>query len=611
MSAKRRMEGVALAILMSGTVAACGGASEDQGLVLPDEIAGGGSTPPVPSPPLPPPPPPPPPPSPPPPPPPAKPTPEEASRFLQSASFGPDAALIDELVELGYSDWIQAQYQLPMRSIVEVSLPNLTPGENSNNAEQRIPISEFYENAIMGEDQLRMRATYALSQVFVVSTNSGRVASDGEGLSRYMDILQEGAFGNFRDLLEEVTYSPVMGDYLTYAGNRKANPATGSAPDENYAREILQLFTVGLYELNQDGTLRLDGTGRPIETYTNEDITELAKVFTGLWLEGLPFARQRNRRTVQNQISRMVMFEDEHSDASKTFLGTTLPATLTGDETISAALDVLFEHPNTAPFIAQQLIQRMTTSNPSPAYVRRVADAFDRGEYVLPDGDTVGSGTRGDMRAVWAAILVDAEYLDPTAVSDPTFGKVREPVIRFTHWARMSDVPTVNLVNGTTTVDGFVLNSQNGDRLGQRPFTSPSVFNFYRPGYVAAGSETAQAGLVAPELQITTTTSVLSYANFMRALVFRDPGAGGSGGTYGLIGDYSEEIALADNPDALIDRLDLLLTAGTMTDDTRRRLRTTIESVGIDASDPAPDLRNRVQLAMQLVMVSPEYTVQQ
>lgn len=538
------------------------------------------------------------------------PTPAEASRFLMSASFGPKSDSIDTLVDLGYSKWMEEQLQMPIRSILEASAANMTPGRD-HASEGELVISQFYENAILGEDQLRMRATFALSQVFVVSTRNSRIGTDGEALARYVDILQEGAFGNFRDILEEVTYSPVMGEYLTFAGNRKANPITGSAPDENFAREIMQLFTIGLYELNTDGTQRLDEFGEPIETYSNDDITELAKVFTGLWFDGLPFGRQRKQRTYENQTSRMVMFDDEHAKESKTFLGETIPATYSGDESITAALDILFEHPNVAPFISSQLIQRLTTSNPSPGYVQRVADTFNRGAYTLPSGAIVGEGIRGDMRAVWTAILLDSEFLDLDSRSDPNFGKIREPVLLFTHWARMSGAPAVNLVVGDTVVDGFVLNQQQSSRLGQRPFTSSSVFNFYRPGYVAAGSHTAEAGLVAPELQIATTSSLISYANFMRALVFRNEDAKGTNGVVGLIGNYAPEIEVAHNTTALINRLDILLTAGAMTDGTRRRLERTIESVSFDNSNSESRLRNRVQLAIQLLMVSPEYMVQQ
>lgn len=541
---------------------------------------------------------------------PTKPTALEASRFLMAASFGPKADSIDELTQIGYSEWIEQQLELPIRSIVDVSLPYMRANED-HTYEGDLVIAQFYENAILGEDQLRMRATYALSQIFVVSTEIGRVRKDGEGFARYVDILQEGAFGNFREVLEEVTYSPVMGAYLTYAGNRKADPERGTAPDENYAREIMQLFTIGLHELNKDGTLKLDADGAPIETYTNRDIMELARVFTGLWYDGLPYARDRRSRTQENQLSRMVMFEEEHSTGSKTFLGQTLSSTLSGDETIDAALDVLFNHPNTAPFVSSQLIQRLTTSNPSPGYVYRVADAFETGSYELPNGNTIGSGNRGDLSAVWAAILMDREYHDHASVIDPSFGKLREPVLRFTHWARMSEAPAVNLMKGATVIDAYVLSQQHETRLGQRPFTSPSVFNFFRPGYIAAGSQTADAGLVAPELQITTQASVLAYANYMRTLVFRDPGAGGTYGPLGLVGDYSAEIEIADDINALIDRLDLLLLAGTMTPETRRRLESTISSVSFNDRNAEVRLRNRVQLAVQLLMVSPEFTVQQ
>lgn len=540
-----------------------------------------------------------------------KPTDEDAVRFLMSASFGPTENSMNELIEMGYSDWLKAQLQLPMRSIVDASWPTLNP-VRGDRGEHKIPINEFYRNAILGEDQLRMRATYSLSQVLVISPDGNNtIAEDGEGFARYIDILQEGAFGNFRDLLERVTYSPMMGEYLTFAGNRKANPEMGSAPDENYAREIMQLFTIGLYELNSDGTLRLDAQGRPVETYSNNDITELAKVFTGLWWDELPFGEQRNLRTQQSSISPMTMHELYNSDGQKNVLGHVIPAELNGNEAISAALDILFEHPNTAPFISSRLIQRMTTSNPSPGYVERVATAFNLGIHELPDGEMVGSGERGDLTAVWAAILLDEEYLASGARSDPTYGKVREPVLRFTHWARFAGVPDVHWIEGSIEVDTYVMRHDASDRLGQRAFTSPSVFNFYRPGYAAPGSKTAEFDLVAPELQITDENSMVSYANFMRTLTFRDPGDGSRHGPFTFVGDFSAEIELANDPAALVDRLDLLLTGGTIEEENRVRISLAIESVPISTANRDEALRNRVQLAVLLTTVSPEFLVQQ
>ncbi|MEM9571914.1 MAG: DUF1800 family protein [Pseudomonadota bacterium] len=559
--------------------------------------------------------PPPPPPPPPPPQAPAKPEAVEASRFLFAASFGPTEGSISELSQLGYSEWIQAQYSLPMTSIVEAAWPKVSE-RTGWRGEHWAPISEFYESAILGDDQLRQRATYALSQILVISSdNDDLVKSDGEGLARYIDILQEGAFGNYRDLLEDVTYSPIMGEYLTFAGNRKADPDMGSAPDENYAREIMQLFTIGLYELNLDGTLKLDDQGRPIETYSTEDITELSKVFTGLWWEGLPFGELRANRTQQASINRMVMHEDQHSPSAKTFLGETVSGSLNGNETISAALDVLFEHPNVAPFLSRQLIQRMTTSNPSPAYVERVAIAFESGAYQLPNGTQVGTGERGDLRAVWPAILLDEEFIDAPSNGNSTFGKVKEPVLRFTQWARMAGVSDVKIFEredeGTgLLIDPIVMDRNDGAKLGQRPFTAPSVFNFYRPGYTAPGTESANAGMVAPELQITNETAVVQYANFMYNVVLRDIGDGGTAGEYGIVGDYSSEIELAEDPEALISRLDLLLTAGEMTEATKTRLRTLILSIDVQEADREKWLRERVQRAILLTVLSPEFLVQ-
>lgn len=542
----------------------------------------------------------------------AKPSPEQSARFLLSASFGPSANSIQELTTLGYSDWIETQFDLPMRSIVDASWPHLTDSTGWA-GEHWAPISEFYENAILGEDQLRSRATYALSQILVVSAESERIVqTSGESLARYVDILQEGAFGNYRDLLEDVTYSPVMGEYLTFAGNQKADLQMGTAPDENYAREIMQLFTIGLFELNLDGSLKLDANGQPIETYTTDDITELAKIFTGLYWHGLEFGENRLNRTQQSSIRRMVMHQEFNSPGGKTFLGRTIPESLDGDEAIGAALDILFEHPNLAPFISRQLIQRMTTSNPSPDYVERVATAFESGRFQLPNGSIVGDGTRGDMRAVWAAILLDEAFLGLDPAIDSTFGKLREPVLRFTHWARMANVSEIKIFEGTDTlVDPLIMERNNAAKLNQRPFAAPSVFNFYRPGYVAPGSETANAGLVAPELQITTEMAITTYANFMYDVVLRDLGAEGSFGEFGIVGAYEEEIALAENPDALVERLNLLLTAGTMTEETQSKLRGLISTIDIRESEPDKWRRERVQRAILIAVVSPEFLVQQ
>lgn len=539
---------------------------------------------------------------------------EDASRFLIASTFGPTEESINEVLEEGFEDWYLNQLSLPMRSITEASWDDFE-ALNGNATEYKVSLSQFLENAILGEDQLRMRATYALSQIFVISVENEIIAYDGEGTARYMDILQDGAFGNYRDLLEEVTYSPMMGEYLTYAGNRKADPDMGSEPDENYAREIMQLFTIGLYELNQDGSRKSGSNGQPIETYTNEDITELAKVFTGLWWDDLPFGREYRSRTQDAQISRMVMHNDMHSSGPKLVLGNTIADTGDGDESISAALDVLFEHPNVAPFLSRQLIQRFTTSNPSADYIERVANVFDAGEFVLPSGVIVGDGRRGDLSAVWAAILFDQEFLDRSKDSAYQIGKVREPFLRFTHWARMAAIPSVDMIVGGELHDPLLFAMADPDRLGQRPFTAPSVFNFYDPNYTVPGSRVESAGLVAPEMQITTTTAIVAYADYMRAAINRDPGDGWQRGEFGAIGAYDVEISLAQDTTALVEHLDLILTAGTLSTEAKFKIGSAIESIevqSVDLSDSERNerLRDRVQLGILFAVVSPEFLVQ-
>ena len=515
-----------------------------------------------------------------------------------SASFGPTADSIDELLSQGYSAWFQAQLAKPIDSILERTEPRLVFSDTSTFKWEAVPREFWYKSAVYGEDQLRQRAAFALSQIFVASTAAREMTFKARMQARYMDIIQEGAFGNFRELLEDVTYSPMMGMWLTYIGNQKADLDIGRSPDENYAREIMQLFTVGLVELNQDGSQKLDAQGEAIELYDNEDITGLAKVFTGLWWDSSVssgFGVGVGRPSVVGEELPMQMYEEEHSPFSKEFLGSTIPAGLAGDVTISAALDILFNHPNIAPFISKQLIQRMTTSNPSPAYVERVADVFDSGSYTLPNGQVIGTGARGDLSPVWAAILFDPVAVDSNRQMDETYGKIREPIIRFLHWARFAEIQDVEVINE----NNFVL-SGTQSTIEQNPYRASSVFNFYRPGFVASGSETAAVGLVAPEMQITHATTAINYANLMGNYVFRSSGNN-------WMGTYDPDIrTLAEDADNLIEHLDLVLTAGRMSDQTKQSIRDTLAPV-----DPDNNLLNRIRLAVLLTVVSQEYITQQ
>lgn len=517
----------------------------------------------------------------------------EASRFLNQATFGATTADIEELRSTGYAPWFNRQFAKPQESLLQSVLLVEASGAEAGRNE----LSEtFWTRAITGDDQLRQRVGYALSQILVASYSDGALEERPVAMANYMDMMSAGAFGNFRQTLGNVTYSPAMAIWLTYLQNQKADAAREVVPDENYAREIMQLFTIGTLELTPNGELRLDGGGQPIETYDNGDVTELAKVFTGLsWAERSQFLGSPD--TVRSEYLPLVMYDEEHSEEPKSFLGRTIPANTSGDQSISIALDTLFQHPNTAPFISRQLIQRLVTSNPSPAYVGRVADAFRSGRYVFAGGEVAGGGGRGDMRAVVAAILMDAEARSPAAAADSTYGKIREPVIRFTHWARAFGVARTRVASVEEVRD-----TRSPARLNQQAYRSPSVFNFYRPGFVAPGTQSAAAGMVAPEFQITTAASVTGYANFMDDFIVN------RGGRTNFAPDYTAELALAGDALALVDHLDLLLTARSLSGSTRSRIVSAINAItGGNGTFSRDELR--VRTAVLFVMTSPDYII--
>jgi uncharacterized protein (DUF1800 family) len=536
-----------------------------------------------------------------------KPTAAEASRFLTQATFGPTQGDIDELVSVGYSAWMRRQFEASASSnVTELRRIQAEFAARNQSVGPEALADIAWRNMIEGDDQLRQRMAFALSQIFVVSYENSDVAETIASAAFYMDILQNNAFGNHRTLIEDVTYSPSMAQFLTYLNNRKEDEAQNRVPDENYAREIMQLFTIGLVELNPDGTPRVDGSGNQIETYDNEDITGLAKVFTGLsWADGGFGGRFPDQAVATAAYSPLAVFDGEHSTSEKAFLGVTVPANTPGAQSIDTALDTLFNHSNTAPFLARQLIQRFVTSNPSPRYIRNVAAAFETGFYRLPDGTSVGSLQRGDLRPVIAAVLLDDEARLPASLQNPNFGKVREPVIRFTHWARNADINSASVLSeGGLTGQSILRETAPPTRLGQQAFRSPSVFNFYRPGYVAAGTQTGEAGLVAPELQIVTTASVTAYANFMLDRIEE----GDAMETYRP--QYTRELSLADNPAALVDHLNLVLTAGSMQPSTRDAIIAAVTGVRLRAGSDAIDRRRRVNTAMLMTVLSSEYYTQ-
>jgi uncharacterized protein (DUF1800 family) len=519
-------------------------------------------------------------------------TPSDASRFLTHASFGPTQAEIDRVLAIGYDGWLAEQFERsPAQTHLQYWQSRAQPG---------VAVSadwinhSFWRNAIAGDDQLRQRVAFALSQIFVVSLNDAAVGAMPRGVASYFDMLGRNAFGNFRQLLEDVSLHPMMGLYLTHLRNQ------GQAdrfPDENYAREVMQLFTIGLYELHPDGTPKLDGAGNPVETYTNDDVSGLAKVFTGWSWAGPDRSDTRfngNPADPLRDVTPMQAYPQFHATTDKVFLGGSCPGGTMPEPSLKCALDRLAAHPNVGPFIGRQLIQRLVTSNPSPAYVKRVAAAF------ADDG----SGVRGNLKAVLRAILLDPEARVAPAPTDVKYGKPREPVLRMAALLRAT--------GATSTSGNFLIpNTENAaNSLGQSPMRAPSVFNFWRPGYVPPGTELASAGLVAPELQLLNETSVAAYLNLMQTTI---QSGIGEGNPRDVRPDLSELAALADNADALLERLSLLLAGGQMSPGTRQRIRDVVNSIAIPNFNPsgATTARtNRTMIALLLLVASPEFLAQ-
>jgi uncharacterized protein (DUF1800 family) len=503
------------------------------------------------------------------------PTATEASRFLSQATMGATRASISRVSSMGYESWLNEQFAT-RRSVSHYDwlvLAGYSVPANMNGTAGFDPA--MWRQLIAGEDQLRQRVGMALLDFLVVGIDGINSNWRQFAAAAYADILWDNAFGNYRTLLERISTNAAMGYFLTFLGNRKANPATGAAPDENYARELLQLFTIGLVRLNRDGTVQMNGS-RPAETYTQDDITGLARVFTGYVLDS-------NDNTTPERLRRpMVVNAGQHETGAKTFLGTSIPAGTSGAESLKMALDAIFAHPNVPPFVSRQLIQRLVTSNPSPAYVGRVAAVFENN----------GSNVRGDLMATVRAILLDEEARDGMGLISRSFGKLREPVMRLTGWARafQAGSPSEAWAIGDT--------SSSATRLGQSPGRSPSVFNFFRPGYTPPNSPISTQGLVAPEFQITNEPSVIAYVNYMQALIVN--GAGDFRAT------YTDILTKAADSAALVDDVDQLLGAY-LTIQTRDSIRTAVDSIAPSAANGPI---NRVYTAILLTLASPEYLVQ-
>ncbi|GAB4173522.1 MAG: hypothetical protein Fur0032_13150 [Terrimicrobiaceae bacterium] len=531
----------------------------------------------------------------------------DAIRFLEQSTFGtrgdspsdrdwiPEDA--EEVRSLGFPAWLKAQFRTPHKTTAPV-IKALRKARKNIWGEAFV--EAWWETAMTGKDRLRQRVTFALSEILVISARAEAINNTPEGMADYYDMLGRHAFGNYRDLLLAVARHPCMGVYLSHLKNRKADPAMNIYPDENFAREIMQLFTIGLWELNPDGTRKLDGDGQPIPAYDNTDIQNFARVFTGLSFGG-PGGNQF-WWPPQNFTSPMRMWDEYHDTEAKELLnGEVLPARTASSDPdtgaagladIEAAINNLFNHPNVGPFLGRQLIQRLVTSNPTPEYVGRVASAFNDN----------GRGVRGDLQAVITAILLDPEARSPLMLDDAAHGKLREPLLRGLGFARALD---------SRSASGRYSLRWQYDTFLQEPLHSPSVFNFFLPTYTPAG-ELRDNSLVAPEFQILNANTSFSIPNWINGgLEF--------GFNYWQVQENRRHTVLpalakyekiAHDTDTLLAALDLAMTANRLTAEELLEIRDALEEI-TEASLWGGNWRlERARAAAYLISSSAAFNIQ-
>ena len=523
-----------------------------------------------------------------------KPTEKEAARFLMQASFGGTYAQVQDVQTKGFEAWLDAELAKPWVESDShynwiVNSGFIAAGQSSKLGMD----NTLWRKLISAPDVLRQRVAFALSQIFVVSIEGlGAITWRNVAAAAYMDLLEKNAFGNFSDLLKAVSQSPAMGTYLNMKGSVAA---TGnSSPDENYAREVMQLFTIGLYQLNADGSLKLKN-GKPIETYQQQDVTDLAAILTG-W----NFASQDDPTKLGYFNVGMTHKATLYTAGTKSYLGGSIASTVTGPDALNTVLEYLANHDNVGPFIGRQLIQRLVCSNPSPEYIGRVSAAFK----------TQVNGKRGDMKTVIKAVLLDAEArnLPTVATAVAKYGKLREPVQRLVQWARTVNAKPSN-PNDKPSGPNWKAPWHIGDLsddvtgLGQSPLRSPSVFNFYRPGYIPTQGEMAKNKITAPEFQICNEVTVAKYLNLINDYI------GGVNKGDVLSTDYSADYELAKQKDAkgLVDRYSLLLAADALSQKTKDTIST---AVATEVASDDDGCLKRIKATVFLIMATPEYIVQ-
>ena len=508
-------------------------------------------------------------------------TPEEVSRFLNQATFGPTFDMIQDFHNSGesFAAWIDSQIAMSPTLITESMEREVMGGASRNH---QLFHRGWWRATTKGADQLRQRMAFALSQILVVSgQGSDVVRGSPEAAGAYYEILQNQAFGNYADLLEAITYNLGMGTYLGHLRNQSEDPELRIFPDENYARELMQLFSIGLWELNEDGSRKLDYNGNPIPTYTNFHITELAKVMTGFnWGGTNSFYEYKNRPDLP-----MTIWETHHERGEKFLVnGGYLPAEMEPAHDVRLAIENLVNHPSAGPFIGRLLIQRFVTSNPSPAYIRRVARAFSDN----------GKGIRGDLGAVIRSILLDPEARSESISQGERFGKMREPYITYAHLSRAFSSKNEDNVF-------YILTDGHLDYFGQRPLMSPTVFNFYSPNYQPA-DEAIEGNFFAPEFEILTPLRSVLWPNLLRSNIELGFAYSPNFTHLTRAHDFSIERSLVNYPESLVDRLDLVFTYGTLNQETKEIILKMMNDAGL--SD-----EKKLWTAIYVVMTSPEYVI--
>lgn len=537
----------------------------------------------------------------------------EASRFLAQSTLGYDNSHIESVVNSGIENWIDNQITLNQSFIAPevwtiyntINASIIANGGTIDQFNFRPSWVDFnyawWQVNLTNDDLLRHRVATALSEIFVISKNSD-LGETGDGLGSFYDMLGTHAFGNYRDLLLDVSMHPCMGHYLSHLNNPKADPVNNTHPDENYAREIMQLFSIGLYELNQDGSRMLDLNGDFIPTYDQDDIKNFAKIFTGLGVAGtIPSPSDQNiywGRSIYgaNMQIPMIMYPSQHEPGPKYLLnGVTVPTGQAGLQDIEDAIDNLYNHPNVGPFIGYRLIQRLVKSNPSPAYVGRVSAVFANN----------GFGVRGDMAAVVKAILMDEEARDCSYQQLQSSSRLREPIVRYMHFARAVDKNNPNDYY-------WNVNESFYDGTKQDVLRSPSVFNFFLPDHAPVG-DIDNADLVAPEFYIHNTRTSVGYVNEVNTWTSHwgfllNTWEGEHMTVTQTEFDKTHYISMAAEPEILINELDRVFTHGTLSDRNRYIILDAIRKIN-DYNSGDDHLAYRVYLATYLIMISPDYAV--